>query len=171
MNETFDWIKLAGLILSIVAFGFSLYTLSYNTKKQREMKTIDLKKDYQKRYDELVWDIQSKVKNDNDALKWHERFWNLQLEQYEYWIQGFIDHDEYEYWMEFRRTSYRNKFNPFDDNSITISFEKGWEESVEKLKLHMHKKRFDDFMDKIFNSDQTTRDIFEKHKKNIRKAV
>src|SRR5437764_977233 len=87
-----------GAFVSTCALCFSIYALLHTSSVQRQMKTIDLMRSFQERYDRLEW-VESKAVHDEDTAKrYFARYWNLQLEQYEYWKQGFIDDKIFAYW-------------------------------------------------------------------------
>jgi hypothetical protein len=157
-----DWIRLTGTVLSFLAFGFSLYTLNFNSEKQRELKTLDLMANFQERYDEIMWETKDRVETNHNAKDWYTRFWNLQLEQYEYWKKGYISDETYEYWMAHRRHSFNENNNPFINKpEVTITYKEGWEYSSKHLVLSEHRMGFRKFMESIFRPTIPISDIFK----------
>lgn len=52
----------------------------------------------------------SRVRHDelmmSEVATWAERFWNLQIDQYEFWCRGLIDEDLFRLWMRSRQADY-----------------------------------------------------------------
>ena len=132
---------------------------------QRDLKQIDLRQDFLKRYEEIVFDEKEKVKSlrartpkekeiaRKKAFSYYHRFWDLQLEEYQFRCDGLIDKRIYASWMDFRRGEHRD-----NDNLQGITYKEGWEES-KKYFLDREPSRapyytyFTGFMEKVFQGD------------------
>jgi hypothetical protein len=100
------------------------------------------------------------------AKKYYGRFWNLQLEQYEYWRQGFIKDDIYANWMGMRRHAFQNDEDVFPRDICT--FTRAWDHAKESLKLHLYFDReFEDFIEVIKDSKGPIKDILQSHKQIV----
>ncbi|HEX4055475.1 MAG TPA: hypothetical protein VHX86_14515 [Tepidisphaeraceae bacterium] len=143
---------------SALIAGLALVISSLALREVRKMKTIDLMRAFQERYDKLRWDIAKDVKGKQTAREFYSRFWNLQLEQYEYWQHGLIDDRIYTYWMQMRRTEW-GETDPFlfSHKCPKPSYHDGWTIAAAVLKPHLHSFRtFQTCMDRIL---KTTQDI------------
>jgi hypothetical protein len=97
------------------------------------------------RFETVVFDERPLVEaGHKDPLEWHERFWNLQFDQYQYWNQGAIDDDTYAHWMYQRHVEWL-------ENKKTggLSYRKGWEHAVQKF--GWKGKEFEQFMKDAFS--------------------
>lgn len=106
-------ISAVSICFSAASVGLALWALTKSIENQRQsidnqrdLKGIDLLVTFQKRYDELAYDIRSKVDSDERATEYYHRFWDLQFEQYQYWKVGMIQPEIYGSWMEFRRQEF-----------------------------------------------------------------
>jgi hypothetical protein len=100
----------------------------------------------QHRYMDTVFDAkmlvkEGKVKGEDYYLK----FWNLQIDQFQYWTLGYIETEIYRYWMQCRhRESERN------ETLGGISYDAGWKLAQEQL---CPPPAFVEFMTKVFHGD------------------
>lgn len=137
------------VIIALFALVISIRTRKQNVESLREMKTIDLMRSFQERYDNLRWESALQVDSPAAAKRYYERFWNLQLEQFEYWIGGFIQHKTYAFWMDIRRHSFENGEDLFPPG-IQYAFANGWEDAKLSLRLVQYSDgRFVRFIERI----------------------
>ena len=147
------FMRVSALVISLAAFVLSLLSLTVTRKRQHEMKTIDLMRSFQDRYDKLVFEAADQVKNGEEAERFFYRYWNLQLEQYEYWKQGYIDDRVYAYWMAFRRAEYKEDEKLFKRHPAA-TYKQGWEKAKELLKLDLHPiGDFQEFIEEVFDKN------------------
>jgi len=139
----------ASVVLALITLNSSISNQRHLISNQREMKGIDLLATFQKRYDELAYDVRSRVNDPtklvardsasqstqfNDSTKttsekskdWYHRFWDLQFEQYQYWKLGYINKDIYVTWMEFRKHEWDT-----NDSLAGMTYQEGWTETKE----------------------------------------
>jgi hypothetical protein len=153
------------LLLLTAAVLVSVYSMSINIQRQHEMKTIDLMGHFQDRYDELIWEVADHVTDTEKAENYFSRYWNLQLEQYEYWKQDLIADDIYAYWMGLRRALYNDPhYRPFKLTLPEYTYQQGWQHAQKDLRVTVHPYDFGDFMNDVMTTDRPIRDIFSKHK-------
>ena len=121
-----------------------LFTL-LNAAKMRRTKALDLANAYQTRYNEANWREKQQVeRGELSADIWYEKFWNLQLEQYQYWRMGYIPSDIFEYWLRLRRKEWETNSSLGEK-----TYREGW---------HLGKACFSDphfaeFMNLVFDGD------------------
>lgn len=148
-----------------IALIMSIITFSFHIKRQYEMKTIDLMRSFQSRYDKLVWEVVDGVQNKSQAAQYYSRYWNLQLEQYEYWKQGYIDDNIYAYWMRLRRATYNNPIlDPLGNRIPGYGYQEGWKDAKKWLRIDLHTYDFGPFMEEVMNTKRDIRKIFAQHK-------
>jgi hypothetical protein len=144
-------IRLLTALAAIFAVILSIFTFRFSQRRLHEMKTIDLMRSFQDRYDRLVFE-DSIDETPEGERHFYLRYWNLQLEQYQYWKQYLIEDGIFEYWMALRREAYNETMHPFR-RKLSVPFAKGWEEAKQGLKLGLHRGGdFQRFMDHIFTS-------------------
>ena len=144
------------LFLAILALNRGLENQRSSIENQRDMKSVDLLVSFQKRYDDLAYDVRSRVDSKGKALEYYHRFWDLQFEQYQYWKSGWIKREIYSSWMDFRQKE-------FDQNDPVggISFQDGWTLTERDYLLPALQQRaaaykdFTDFMDKVLHGDSS----------------
>jgi hypothetical protein len=97
-------------------------TLVRSLRTWKENKAVDVMLRCQERYDDIVWNYKQKVRNSGiDELEFYERFWELQVEQFQYWRKGYISDEIYECWAYQRHREWlENK------NLRSLSYQDGW---------------------------------------------
>lgn len=119
---------------------------------QRALKEIDLRRSFQERYNDLTADI-SRVKSEEDAKAYYLSYWRLQLEEYQYWCQGFIGPKLYATWAESRRSDWE-KNKSFNYKGGSYDYRQGWEYMrgyfAERDRDKGYNQKFIDFFDLIF---------------------
>jgi hypothetical protein len=114
--------------ISAGTFFFAVVALLYTVHNEREMKTIDLLTHFQQRYDYLVYEEQRKLQALPEeqarpqAEAFYRRFWDLQLEQYQEWREGFITPEIFSSWMNFRRCEWER-----NEKVGGVTYREGWE--------------------------------------------
>jgi len=107
---------------------------------KRVNKTSDLTKDQ-----ELIDDINS----------WVQRFWSLQVDEYEFWRRGFIDNDFFRYWMISRHRDFSDARedeikNPARHTFKMLAFTQGFRVVVDTWADASHPRSdFKDFMEQV----------------------
>ena len=162
MNST---LSVTASFVSVVLALFAVYSTS---STQRQLKEIDLRQNFLRRYEELVFDVKPKTvsapTNTDDekkaaqsmAFTYYHRFWDLQLEEYQFWKEGLIDKAIYASWMDFRRSEMQN-----NETLQGISYRQAWDEMKTYLRGRERKgsnyyKEFIDFMDGVFDGKSET---------------
>lgn len=152
------------LLLLTATLLASVYSQYINTAREHEMKTIDLMWHFQDRYDNLVWEIAPAVHDDAGARAYYGRYWNMQLEQFEYWQQGLIEDDVYAYWMALRRATYNDPARPFP-SLPDYTFARGWEEAKQDLHVDVDTYGFGRFMEEVMKTHHDVRAIMARYKR------
>ena len=121
-----------------------------NKEFYKELKTIDLMSSFQNRYDDIMHTSKN-LSNDGlvDAVVYYERFWNLQLEQWQYFNKGYVDCNTYTYWMTCR---YREWVK--NDRIGGVSYQEGFKKGLMGLEAPKFKK----FMTNVFESSSYTQE-------------
>ena len=143
-------------------------------RAQRELKEIDVRHYLLKRYEEIVFDEKEKVKSlrartsmekqiaRNSAFSYYHRFWDLQLEEYQFRCDGLIDKRVYASWMDFRRGEYQ-----INNHLQSVTYKEGWEEA----KIYFLEREpsrapyytyFIEFMEKVFQGETQANPICPK---------
>jgi hypothetical protein len=156
INSTFS------VVASFVSVVLALSAVIVTINTQRQLKEIDLRQNFLKRYDELVFEVKPRTMsapaNSDDekkaaqlmAFSYYHRFWDLQLEEYQFWREGLIDKQIYASWMDFRRSEMQN-----NESLQGISYRQAWDEMTKYLKgrerpaLNYYSE-FINFMDGVF---------------------
>jgi hypothetical protein len=153
------------LLLLTATLLVSIYSQSINIQRQHEMKTIDLMTHFQNRYDTLMWEVSPTVDEEVEAQAYFSRYWNMQLEQYEYWQQGLIADDVYAYWTSLRRATYNDAayrpFRTFPD----YTFQQGWEFARADLHVDVDTYGFGSFMQEVMTGDREITAIMAEYKR------
>ena len=128
--ETWTLIQWVAALLPLVTAGMVGYTFYQGRKFQREMKILDVVAMYQRRFDEIRFNSIGRVGTAEgpSADDYWRRFWNLQLEQFNQWFQGYIPDDTYRYWMN-SRVSERNRGWSVGGKTA----KEGWEGSMDVM--------------------------------------
>ncbi len=162
--QVLHWLMLVELAILTAALIFSWITMNTNTTVQHEMKQIDLMRHFQDRYDKIIWEVSKEVTDERTANAYFDRYWNLQLEQYEYWKQGLIDDDVFAYWMKLRRESYMDaEWRPFEETLPDYTYKQGWEHARLALRIDLHTFDFSDFMADVMTTDRDISDILRQY--------
>lgn len=162
----------ASFVSLMIALGVVLYTTSTQKeltaqalKAQRELKEIDLRQFFLKRYEEIVFDQREKVESlpadtpkeilEKKAKNYYHRFWDLQLEEYQFRCSQLIDEKIYASWMDFR-------YGEFRDNAYLqgTNYQDGWEEAKRYFRDREPSKKpyyenFIKFIEKVSHGETT----------------
>jgi hypothetical protein len=152
------------LFVSLVSIVLAYYAFTTTTSTQRELKAIDLRQSFQKRYEELVFDgkdkasapVQDQGQAQKLAIGYYHRFWDLQLEEYQYWKDGLVDAEVYASWMDFRRLEWKA-----NDPLQGVTYQQAWAEVKVYFLNHetnriAYYKEFTDFMEGVFQGKTET---------------
>jgi len=131
------WIQ----VITVIVLSINVWlTLGRN----REVKSMDVAIECQNRFMDTVYDARSLVEDGKMGdHSYYLRFWNLQIDQYQYWALGYVKTDIYRYWMRcrFREWSHNKTLDRMD-------YRQGWEFAIEQLSPPLG---FIEFMTKVFN--------------------
>jgi hypothetical protein len=153
------------LLLLTATLTVSIYSQSINIQRQHEMKMIDLMTHFQGRYDVLMWEVAPAVDDIEDARSYFSRYWNMQLEQYEYWQEGLIEDDVYAYWMGLRREAYNDaEYRPFR-TFPDYTFQQGWAFAKDDLHVERDTYRFEPFMQEVMTGTRSIEAIMAEYKR------
>lgn len=102
---------IATLVFSIISFNIQnsidKNLIDYNERVfelSRVSKRAEITNSFQNRYSDLIWNVKKSVGKDSILEdEYYQRYWHLQLEQYQYFIRGFIDIEIFKSWMDYRR--------------------------------------------------------------------
>lgn len=135
----------------IAVYGLYQVVLVQQENKEfyKELKTIDLMSSFQNRYDDIMH-TSKKLSNEGilDGVIYYERFWNLQLEQWQYFNKGYVDCSTYSYWMLCR---YREWIK--NDSVGGITFQDGFKLGLSGLEAP----KFKSFMSTVFENYSYTK--------------
>jgi hypothetical protein len=140
------------IIVSAASILVAVIALSSSLSNQRHLKGIDLLQSFQKRYDELAYDMRPKIKPDEPdrAHVFYMRFWNLNFEEYQYCKADLIDRTIYSTWMGSRKLEW-----DINDPVGGIRYQDSWTSARDVMIQHDYGghhdyKEFVDFMDGVF---------------------
>jgi hypothetical protein len=119
-------VSMTSVILAYRALNASTAAQVGSTATQRQLKEIDLRQSFQKRYDDLSDDLKLKVKSRQDAETYYRRYWRLQLEEYQYWCEGMIDEKLYDTWANSRRYEWNTNV-PLNYKGGAYLYREGWD--------------------------------------------
>jgi hypothetical protein len=136
-------LALISTIFSGLSWGFAIGALMYSVSTQYQMKNIDLLIYFQKRYDDVAYDMKGRVGKEYKPEDYYHRFWDLQFEQYQYWRLGLIRQDIYSSWMGVRLSDWKR-----DEDLGGMKYRQGWEEAQRYLSNGStnNPKYYDDFV-------------------------
>lgn len=143
-------------IFTILSFAIAISSLltvveieRTNLEYNQELKSIDLMNSFQSRYDKIIYDYKKEALDDIIPVQeYYNRFWNLQLEQWQYFNKGYIDGNTYCYWMKCR-------YREFQKNEMVkgIKYEEGFKNAVKILEVP----KFKNFMNNVFSDVEYVR--------------
>jgi len=119
-------VVLGVLIIAILISGYKLVLGSKNLKIIKELKRIETTYDFQKRFELINSEYNSGEKSEVAINNYFLKFWNLQIEQFQYYIKDYIVEDAFLYWM---RHSIQKINNHLKIEHIT--YKEGWEHASE----------------------------------------
>lgn len=158
------FIFLTGCI-QLVSFGRSLEVQKANLKAQIKLQRDLTTREFNKLYDEIRFEISQRVTSGQyNYDEYVLRFWNLQLDQYLAWIQGYVPDINYQMWMKNLRAAYQDsqeKEKLYTGESYRYGYGKAKQE-LEEQAVH-----FFEFIEKIHNKKETAvKEIMTQHKNN-----
>jgi hypothetical protein len=123
------WLRMVGLI-SQIATGFltlAVFILlsRYTAKVTREIKRADVLMEVNRKFDALSKDCEELARQKTgDSRYYYERFWSLQSQQFQYWLQGYVTDNTFYHWM-------LNRKHDFTINVALcgITFRDGWDQA------------------------------------------
>jgi hypothetical protein len=157
------WLQVAGLISQMLTGFLTLVVLilsyRYTGKLTRELKRADVLMEVNRKFDALIkdWEELARTGTGNPRY-YYERFWSLQLQQFSYWLQGFITDHTFRQWMFARKNDFR-----VDTTLCCMSFSAGWEIAKQGFQFHSD---FVDFIEQIRKSTDVI-DAMRKHKHKL----
>jgi len=158
------FIFLTGCI-QLISFGRSLELQKANLKAQIKLQRDLTTREFNKLYDEIRFETSQKVTS--GQYKYEEyvlRFWNLQIDQYLAWIQGYVPDLNYQMWMKNLRAAYqdaREKEKLYTGESYRYGYGQAKKELEEQAAI------FFEFIERIHNENETAvQEIMNQHKNN-----
>lgn len=151
---------------AITAIVLSVGTLFVTYRWTIRHKEFDITMHFQEAWDDLEM-LKSEVDSKPEAQYWFNRYWNLQIRQFEYWLRGYIRDEIFIYWMRCRRADYeaKRRFIVIKKNSgahdLEYTYDQGWEDVKNDVVFTEHPYRFREFMDHILSCDKG--DMFAKY--------
>jgi len=135
--------------LAVIITGFlTLIVLFMTHINTRRLKVADVISDNYRRFDLLLSErarlveLEANTKTREKQIKlFYIRFWNLQSDQFNFWLQGLIPERNYLSWLKVRQQEYELDVEIAPDTS----FRKGWD-MVKKD----HEEEFQKFMESVF---------------------
>ncbi len=97
---------LIALLISLAAFLVSVYNLAINLHRQWLMKQIDVRMECQRRFDSILEDMANAPEDHIHVKSLYLRYWELQLVQFNCWMEKLLRDDTYMYWMSRRFLEY-----------------------------------------------------------------
>jgi len=155
------------LIIPIVSFltYFQARRIAKNTSNlNKNAKKVDVMMVFHKRYDELKFEKKPNDKKSldsgelTDELKnYYYRFWNLQLDQWQYSKLDFLDDEIYSHWLTLRRIE-RNNLSEIEKDV----YDKGLEHAKKMISID----EFSEFIDKVVYGHEKTLKLIKLEKTN-----
>lgn len=122
----------------------TVYLLFLSFSLTKRLKNADILLEFFRRYDRLV--ERREIINASalmpDATYYHERFWNLQNDEFTLWRKGYIDDKTYETWLAARHDEYHANIS-----TGNITYQQGWDHA----KKFNKDTDFHNFMRKVFD--------------------
>jgi hypothetical protein len=107
-------------------FAKDLHKSSQEFAKQS--KQADVLGDFNARYSR-IWEMRAKDEIKNNPIVFYERFWSLQLDQFDAWCRGFVPEENFNFWVDSRHDDW------VADKSLgTMSYRQGFKETVGQWK-------------------------------------
>jgi hypothetical protein len=133
------------IVISFFSVAVSIASAHFSVKVNQSLKTLDLMLRCQERYERIYYDIRSETNHGSrKAEEYYDRYWGLQIDQYQYWKEGFIDSETYSYWMHLRNLEWQQ-----NDKVGELSYQDGWKYAIKHLGLDGSD--FHRFMTSVFN--------------------
>ncbi|MDJ0724571.1 MAG: hypothetical protein QNJ38_05610 [Prochloraceae cyanobacterium] len=157
------FIFLTGCI-QLVSFGRSLEVQKANLKAQIKLQRDLTTREFNKLYDEIRFETSQKVSNGQyNYEEYVLRFWNLQLDQYLAWIQGYVPNINYQMWMKNLRSAYQDREEK-EKLYKGESYRYGYGQA--KKELESQAPSFFVFIEKIHNQEVSVQEIMKQHRNN-----
>jgi hypothetical protein len=122
----FSYWALSRTAVQFLAVVIACMTFIYNANVQWFLKQRDVATEYQKRFATLVDAIKKDIKEGHRIDDAFFRFWGLQEEQFEAWLDGLIPNKTYRIWMMYRAHESRQTICRFEVQGKSVS--DGWEQ-------------------------------------------
>jgi hypothetical protein len=117
------------IILNGVTTVVLIITIVQTVRITRDTKAVDVILQCTKRYDDLVWVQKHQVYEKKlPATTYYIRFWNLQLEQFQFWLLGFLSDEIFKYWLTCRFKEWKE-----DKAEGEVGYKDGWGRAMEVL--------------------------------------
>lgn len=171
-SNIFGWIVLVAAFLvfltgciQLVSFGRGLQFQKESLKAQIKIQRNTTTREFNKMYDEIRFELSQRVINGQyNYEEYVLRFWNLQLDQYLSWIQGYIPDITYEVWMKNLRTAYQDaqeKEKLYKGESYRYGYQ------VAKKEFQEQAESFFEFLDKVqTEKDTPVKEIMKQQRNN-----
>jgi len=106
---------------------------------------VDVMLRCQERYDQIIWKYKETILKSNiPEIHFYDRFWELQIEQFQYWQRGYITNEIFEHWM------FQRKREWVENNKVKdLSYQDGWK----KIYGFRVDNKYTQFMERIFQGE------------------
>lgn len=141
------------IVAAFVALGAILTTYRWTIRHKR----IDVTMHFQEAYDDLAM-LRSTVTSELKAKHWFNRYWNLQIRQFEYWLHGYVRDEIYIYWMRCHRADYDGPrefpiLNTDGTEAAKYDYRRGWEAVRDDLVFTEHPYHFREFVNHVLTCE------------------
>jgi hypothetical protein len=152
MKDPDQWPAVVAVI-NLAAFIAACGTLVLNLNTQWTLKAADVRLSFQKRYEDIEYDFRAKVnaaatptEQRELARVYYQRFWGLQMDQFEAWLEGLVPDRTYRYWVTLRESSARTT------NTVGgVPHEEGRRIAQDSLGSREFEQHFWAFIDKVLS--------------------
>jgi hypothetical protein len=133
------------MFLTFITTVILFFTLIYTLRLSKKNKAVDVMLRCQERYDQITWRYKDTIlKSDIPEIHFYDRFWELQIEQFQYWQKGYITDEIFEHWMFQRKREWA------ENNKIKkLSYQDGWK----KIYGFRVDNKYTQFMERIFQGE------------------
>ena len=144
-------------VIQIAALGVTCAIFVYNANVLWFLKQRDVTLTFQQRFDDLVGTISKEAEDGHDPTDCYFRFWTLQEEQFEAWMDGLIPDKTYRVWMLYRAYEAGHKLRPGKQLTERMSYQDGWA----AVKDHFREEGFVEFINTILKGGDAAANVDE----------
>lgn len=151
-DELSAFAAIAAALVAVAALAVTQLWTNFHKK-------LDVTMHFQEAYAKLEKE-KTDVRSVPDADAWFQRYWHLQIREYEYWLHGYIRDEIYIYWMICNKADYnRPRAFPIYDSNVPpqatpYSYAKGWETVKDGVIFEQHPYSFKQFIERMLAHKQ-----------------